>query len=54
MNISNEDGVSVTVATRAATVGMRQGRQTPRQHQGSEAEAEARHRQFLSEAEANQ
>jgi len=47
MKISNQDGVSVTVATRAAAIRTSQGRRTPRQDRGSEVEAKARPRQFF-------
>jgi len=49
MKVSNEAGVSVTVAARAAgaAIGMSQGRRIPRRDRDSEAEAEARQRQFL-------
>jgi len=46
MQISNEDGVvSVTVATRAAAIGMSQGRRIPKRDRDGEVDAEAR--QFL-------
>jgi len=42
MQISNEDGVvSVTVATRVATIRMSQGRCIPKRDRDSEVEAEA-------------
>jgi len=47
MKIRSEDGVSVTVATRASTVRTSQGRHTPRRDRDSEVGAEARQRQFF-------
>jgi len=38
VRVSNDDGVSVAVATRAAAVGTSQGRCTPRRDRGNEVE----------------